>query len=349
MNLAYLIANRNERFARSRKVVKMRVEHNGLTWRGVKVDSEGGSIYAERITDCQPFRSRATSVGWYAKALKGDTEVAVRFISNGKTVSKHRLNISGEGFEPIILPWPTEPFTPPLDLEIYCSGPAPVFIASHFDLDRSLLFARCKGKGVELGPGPNPHIRPGEEVKVFYIEQKRPAEWVELYGEHYKMNFDAALEPFYVVGEAHEIPAELESLDFIYSSHVFEHLVNPLGHLERWSKLLHKGGEVLMIVPDYIGSKDYLADPTTMAELLAEFRAGEFAPSIIHYERYGRARSSPENAQKLFESRTSIHMHYYTNDNMRELLELSVKQGHFSKYAIIHSRNAKDFHVIIAK
>jgi SAM-dependent methyltransferase len=349
MNLVYLISNRNERFARSRKLAKMRIEHNGLTWRGVKVDNDGGSIYAERITDCQPFRGRAASVGWYAKALHVDTEVAIRFISNGKTISKRRLTVRKGGFEPIVLPWPAEPFTPPLDLEIYCSGPAPVFIASHFDLDRSLLFARCKGKGVELGPGPNPHIRPSAQTQVFYVEQKPPAEWVELYGEHYKMSFDASLEPLYVVGEAHDIPVEPQSLDFIYSSHVFEHLVNPLGHLERWSQLLRPQGEVLMIVPDYIGSKDYLADPTSMAELLGEFRDGGFTPSISHYERYGRARSSPDKAQKLFDSRSSIHMHYYTNDNMRDLLELSVKQGYFSKYTILHSRNAKDFHVIISK
>lgn len=105
----------------------------------------------------------------------------------------------------------------------------------------------------------------------------------------------------------------------------------------------------MMVVPDYIGSKDYLADPTSMAEMLAEFRDGGFAPSFSHYERYGRARNSPDKAQKLFDSKSSIHMHYYTNDNMRELLEFSVSQGNFSKYTIIHSRNAKDFHVIASK
>ncbi|WP_341633754.1 class I SAM-dependent methyltransferase [Sphingomonas agri] len=349
MNLVYLIANHNERFARSRKVGKMRLEHNGLTWRGVKLDVDGGSIYVERATECQPFRSRAASIGWYAKGLHGDTEVAVRFLSNGKTVSKRRLKVHDRGFEPIVLPWPVDPVALPLDLEIYCSGPSPVFIASHFDLDRSLLFGRCKGRGVELGPGPNPHIHPSDETDVLYVEQKPAEEWVQLYGEHYKMKFDPALEPLYIVGEAHEIPVAPESLDFIYSSHVFEHLVNPIGHLERWSKLLRKGGEVMMVVPDYIGSKDYLADPTSMAEMMEEFRDGGFAPSFSHYERYGHARSSPDKAQKLFDSKSSIHMHYYTNDNMRELLEFSVSQGHFSKYTIIHSRNAKDFHVIASK
>jgi SAM-dependent methyltransferase len=349
MNLFYLIANKNQRFARSRKVGKYRVECNGRTWRGAKIESDGGAIHIERATECQPFRSRAASVGWYARAVGEDTEIVIRLTNNGQTLAKRRLRVSGTGFEPVIIPWPIEPFTSELDLEIYCTGATPAFIASHFDLDRAVLFNRCKGNGVELGPGPNPHIRPSEDTHVLYVEQKSPDEWVSLYGAHYKMDFDPALTPFYVVGEAHQIPVGAESLDFIYSSHVFEHLVNPIAHLEIWSSLLRSGGEVLMVIPDYIGSKDFLADPSSMEEILTEYKRGSFAPSFEHYRRYAHARNSPEQAQKLFDKKSSIHMHYYTNDNMRALLQLAVDRGYFEKYSIIHCPNAKDFHVILSK
>lgn len=349
MNLFYLVASKNKRFARSRNVGKFRVERNGAMWRGVKIESGGGTLYLERATECRPFRDRPGSVGWYARTVDKDTEVAIRFMSGGQTVGKRRLSLSGPGFEPVVLPWPVEPFEGELDLEIYCSGPAPAFIASHFDLDRRVLFSRCRGKGVELGPGPNPHILRSDQTDILYVEQKSPDEWVSLYGDHYKMDFNPALAPFYVVGEAHTIPVPPGSLDFIYSSHVFEHLVNPLGHLEIWSRLLRKGGEVLMVVPDYIGSKDYLADPTGMDELLEEFRKGTFTPTFEHYRRYAEARSAPDKAQKLFDSKSSIHMHYYTNDNMHDLLDCSVKRGDFEKFTILHSPNAKDFHVILAK
>lgn len=349
MNLFYLVANKNKRFARSTHVRKFRVERNGTTWRGVKIENNGGNLYVERATECRPFRDRPGAVGWYAGAIDQDTEIAIRFRSGGRTVGKRRLALSGPGFEPLILPWPIEPFDGELDLEIYCSGSAPAFVASHFDLDRNVLFRRCKGKGVELGPGPNPHIRPNDEIEILYVEQKSPDDWVSLYGEHYKMAFDTTLAQFYITGEAHAIPVAPDSLDFIYSSHVFEHLVNPLGHLEIWSRLLRKGGEVLMIVPDYIGSKDYLASPTGMGELLDEFRQGTFTPTFEHYRRYAHARSAPDKAQKLFDSKSSIHMHYYTNDNMHDLLECSVKSGNFEKFTILHSPNAKDFHVILRK
>jgi hypothetical protein len=42
-------------------------------------------------------------------------------------------------------------------------------------------------------------------------------------------------------------------------------------------------------------------------------------------------------------------MHFYTNDNMRELLERTVELGMFEGYTILHSPNAKDFHVILMK
>jgi SAM-dependent methyltransferase len=348
MNLVYLIANKNARFAQSREVVNSRIERNGLTWRGVKV-AQNGRIYLERATDCQPFKGRPASVGWYAQALGEPTEVVVRLVADGKTVSKRRLIVTKDSFEPLMLPWPIEPLPTPLDLEISCSGPAPAFIASHFDLDRQVLFSRCIGKGVELGPGPNPHIRPGPNTEVFYVEQKSPDEWVALYGQSYKMAFDPALAPFYVVGDAHNIPVEPHSLDFIYSSHVFEHLVNPLGHLEIWSQLLRDDGEVLMVIPDYIGSKDFLVEPTSLEMVKTEYANGSFVPTIEHYRKYGVARGTPQKAQGLFDKKSSIHMHYYSNDNMRALLQMAVDKGFFSKFTILHSANAKDFHVILAK
>jgi hypothetical protein len=64
MNLFYLIANKNERFARSRNVTRSRVAHEGLTWRGLSIYSDAGSLYIERATQCRPFRSRPGILHW---------------------------------------------------------------------------------------------------------------------------------------------------------------------------------------------------------------------------------------------------------------------------------------------
>lgn len=348
MNLFYLTVNGNSRVKKSRDVSARKFAHSGRTWLGVQVEPQG-SIYLEAATICQPFRSRCDSPGWFLSSFEHGGEARIRFRDGDRIVSEAAAVARPGSFEPIMLPWPQEPLDRTLDLEIECTGASSVFVGCHFQLDRAPLIARCKGAGVELGPGPNPRILPGEGAHVRYVEQKTPAEWTELYGAHYKKKFDPALEPLYVIGDAHRVPAAPGSLDFIFSSHVFEHLVNPLGHLRLWSDLLRNGGEVLMVVPDYIGSKDYLVDATTMHEIRSEYEAGSFEPSLRHYEKYAQARSSPGKAQKWLQDKVSVHMHYYSNENMAELLECAVTEGWYGRFGILHSRNAKDFHVILTK
>lgn len=348
MNLFDLIAKGNPRLARSEGVSFQRIHRNGKIWRGASI-AAGGALYVEQASECHPFKGRAASIGWYVQALGGQAHVAVSFVAGDCIVSTSTLTVTSEGFDPVLLPWSIEPMPASFDLKIDCDGPSPIFIASHFEIDRKALIARCKGRGIELGPGPNPHVRPSEKTEVLYLEQKGPAEWVKLYGEHYQMAFDPDLAPFYIVGDAHEIPVETASLDFIYSSHVFEHLANPIGHLQLWSVLLRKGGELLMVIPDYVGSKDYLADPTAIGEMVAEYCAEDFEPSLHHYERFARSRKTPGKGQELREKRSSIHVHFYSNHNMRELLDYAVEAGYFERYAILHCANAKDFHVIVKR
>lgn len=104
-----------------------------------------------------------------------------------------------------------------------------------------------------------------------------------------------------------------------------------------------------MVIPDYIGSKDYLVEESSLESIISEYREKKFSPSLSHYETYGRARNSVNKAKSLYDSKTSIHMHYYSNDNMSSLLQYSVDQGHFGRFSLIHVANAKDFHVILAK
>lgn len=86
-----------------------------------------------------------------------------------------------------------------------------------------------------------------------------------------------------------------------------------------------------------------------MEDIRSEFDAGVFEPSMQHYERYARARELPKKARQWFDSKTSIHVHFYSNDNMAQLLDHAVGERWYSAYALRHSRNAKDFHVILRK
>ena len=44
------------------------------------------------------------------------------------------------------------------------------------------------------------------------------------------------------------MPVPDNSLDFIFGSHVFEHLANPIGHLKRWHAKLKPGVTLMHVI-----------------------------------------------------------------------------------------------------
>jgi SAM-dependent methyltransferase len=216
-------------------------------------------------------------------------------------------------------------------------------------LDRASLIALCKGKGVELGPGLNPQIQPSAQVDVTYVEQASPEQWETLYNEQRRLNVDRSLWDRYVLGNAFPLPVADESLDFVFASHVFEHLANPLGHLRHWYGKLRKGGIVALVIPDFAGCKDYVFEPTSMAEIEEEFVAGVMNPERRHFERWAAVRAPSQDPDRFRELNRSIHVHFYSCGNMSSLLELACEKLGFEGYEVRHVPNHKDFHAVLRK
>lgn len=352
MNLFYLLTNQSARLRSEGSLEPRTAVVQGRRWRGVQLEP-GASIAVVQASRCQPFRARPSAVGWYASAPHGAAEIEVVFqdSGSGKPIGASATMKLDANAQAIRLPWPLEPIGDDFDLVVRApaSSGGAAFVAVHYPLDRKPLLALCKGRGVELGPGPRPQVFPSDDVDVSYVEQTHPDDWGRLYGGSAEVSFDPNLASRFVVGNADAIPAEPGSLDFIFSSHVFEHLANPLGHLELWSRLLKPGGRVAMIVPDYIGSKDFLMDQTSIEELETEYADGGFALSDAHYEAYGKARGNAALAADLKAKNASIHVHYYTHSNMARVCEWAVERLGYSAFSIVHVDNHKDFHVVLTK
>ena len=52
-----------------------------------------------------------------------------------------------------------------------------------------------------------------------------------------------------IVADATTIPLEDSSSDYVFSSHVFEHLVNPIAALKEWYRLVRNEGYIAIIIP----------------------------------------------------------------------------------------------------
>jgi len=247
----------------------------------------------------------------------------------------------------------TIPPAPSSELDLLVHAPLQkgikIFFGIYRMLDRRLLYTKCKGNGVEIGPGPKPQIHPGIRTKVKYIEQSTPDQWRKLYGQNTKVPVDPELWKHYEVGNANNISVLRESLDFIFSSHVIEHLANPLGHLAYWSTLLKTGGIIAAVIPDRDGCKDYIFRPSTIEELDEEFRIGSMEPTLAHYQRWGECRAPKTDSAEILKSGRSIHVHFYTPRSMNQILHKTYQKLGFRQYKVICEQNHKDFFILLTK
>jgi SAM-dependent methyltransferase len=294
------------------------------------------------------FRDFAVGKGYfYSGPIDGPTCVSAGWRGADGTVSAVTTQVDGPLAE---LHVPAAPAgMTDLVIEVPPDAAHPLAFGVHRLLDRRYLYSLCTGAGVEIGPGPKPQILPSDETAVRYVEQSPPQKWAELYGGDSLVPVDDSLWDHYVVGNADAVPVEPGSLDFVFSSHVVEHLANPLGHFAYWSTLLKPGGRVVAVIPDREGCKDFVFRRSSTEEIEAEFRAGAMGVELRHYERWAKHRLPGHSAQNIMESGRSIHVHFYTAKSMRDILARFHAQAGYSAASIISSQNHKDFFVILEK
>jgi len=70
--------------------------------------------------------------------------------------------------------------------------------------------------------------------------------------------------------------------DFVLSSHVLEHVANPLLALSEWKRLLVDDGMLVLLLPDRSHTFDHHRPLTTMEHLIADFEAGTGEDDLTH-------------------------------------------------------------------
>lgn len=222
---------------------------------------------------------------------------------------------------------------------------ADVFLGTSRRVPRDALLRLARGVGVEIGPGPRPQVQNSRHTRVTYVEEMPAERWLEIYRND--VSPDAWARQGYVLGKAHDLPVADGSLDFVFSSHVLEHLWNPLGHFEHWRRKLKPGGVVLAVVPAADGTKDFMLSPTTIDQLVEEHASGRFDIPYADYERWVREHRFPGDhaslAKQRYEERYSIHVHVYDWVTITDLLRRCVAKHGYSAFRLHYKRNSKDF------
>lgn len=353
MDLHYLVSNKHWS-ADFSEVVPIRDRLQGELTLGVRFAAGDASKLRIRGGARAPhIRAGQDDTGWYARLVDAPSDalakvrIALEGAGGGRVVRVHKIDSAQPA--PLFLPSPfglPDPFSAQ-DLVVEIVSPdADVNLLTSRRVERSSLLRLAKGKGIEIGPGPRPQIVDGEAVSVTYVEEKGAVDWLNTYSD--KVSDAAWSAKKYIVGKAHDLPVSDHSLDFIFSSHVLEHLYNPLGHFEHWRTKLKPGALILGVVPSLEGTKDFVAPEHTISNLMAEQESGGFAVPKSAIERWVSAHNphlqdASARVQKIIDSKFSIHVHVFDSGFMRALLQYSVDHMGFSDYILHFKKNSKDF------
>lgn len=75
-----------------------------------------------------------------------------------------------------------------------------------------------------------------------------------------------------------------DSYDFVLSSHVLEHIANPLQALAEWARVLRGDGLIVLVVPDRTSTFDHCRPVTSLTHLIQDYERGTNETDISHLD-----------------------------------------------------------------
>jgi SAM-dependent methyltransferase len=142
--------------------------------------------------------------------------------------------------------------------------------------------------------------------------------------------------------------AKNESMDFVCSSHVLEHLANPLKAINEWKRVLRPGGIIYAGVPDKRHTFDHKRDRTPLSHLVEDLNNEVDQTDQTHVCDYiekwdtrdgnlSCKESSLEDARQRPES--MIHHHVWITEDIGEIFRymgLKIIYGPILRHDTIH-------------
>lgn len=186
---------------------------------------------------------------------------------------------------------------------------------------RLAMSSWLKGTGIEVGAGNRPfHVRDGLNV---------------IYGD---IRDDEALSNYFgntmpILGGSNFIDAQTfegvpdESVDFVISAHVIEHLFDPIGAIEQAMRVIRKSGIYLIAVPDKRFMFDHKRPVTDIDHLLRDHKdGGDSTRLYAFFEEAHFTFDHPvdvawEMAEHNMKHGLDIHVHCWTHETFMEMLK----------------------------
>ncbi len=140
---------------------------------------------------------------------------------------------------------------------------------------------------------------------------------------------------------------DIHSLDYIISSHNFEHIPNPIAFLQNCAQYLRSTGLLIMAIPDLRCCFDYFRWPTTLVEWLNAYYANKVKPDSFDVFRDNFCRAN--NFGRIDYPRSEIVVETNLKNAFEQLNESLL--GHDSNYIDAHCSvfTPSSFQLLIAE
>lgn len=187
--------------------------------------------------------------------------------------------------------------------------------------------------GTEIGAGKLPI--PGLSPPPFYVDCFKEFDGEPCGADYY--------------GHAAALPFHSNSLDYVVSSHVLEHVANPLAALAEWYRVLRPGGIIYLVVPDRRHTWDHTRALTSVSHMLEDFIHGTTPSDATHidefvydsdWSRFSPATDPAERAERQAElaggmryavergEAINIHFHTFEPATVVQLCEVLRRRPH---------------------
>lgn len=104
---------------------------------------------------------------------------------------------------------------------------------------RHLTAKHCVGNGIDIGSGGDPVVNDAIQIELPLEEY------------NYYHTADAHPNPASCYrGHADNLPFKDRTLDYVYSSHLLEDFLDWKPYLKEWTRVLRKGGRLIILIPD---------------------------------------------------------------------------------------------------
>ena len=129
--------------------------------------------------------------------------------------------------------------------------------------------------GLEFGASYNPIVPKAEGYNVFVVDHADQEELRTKYAGHpVDINRIEPVDAIDDGGELTNLLPDGQLFDYIIASHVFEHLPDPIGFLQRCERSLKPEGKLFLMIPDRRFTFDYFRPVSSTGDLLRSFLEG---------------------------------------------------------------------------